>query len=265
VCRQPDVWLQRFEGAEGSAEVILDPLVGRVPGDAVAGIHAGSVGKDDRVGLAVLDHFHDVGRRALGVPRRQKGLDRDIAQFDLVLVAKDRVHLGRIECEVLGRAVVEVEFAAGLEQFYLLAHHGDLGACDLLEVSVTADVVDVGVTGQDQFDVLRLEPELGNRFLDHLARTRHPRVQDNVALGALDQVATEALRSDEVDRPDNPRWFRGFVPLQELSGRLKEQIRVLLQFFLLGLRGHRGRDHQQATERTPDSEERDLRLHAEPP
>jgi hypothetical protein len=49
------------------------------------------------------------------------------------------------------------------EQFDFLAHHGDLRARDLLEASVPADVVAVGVAGQDEFDVLRIEPQ---PFLD---------------------------------------------------------------------------------------------------
>ena len=66
-----------------------------------------------------------------------------------------------------------------------------------------------------------LNPSFGDRLLDHLSRTRHARVQDDVALGARDQEGAEALRADEVDRPDDLRRFRGLVPLQELSGPLE--------------------------------------------
>ena len=49
---------------------------------------------------------------------------------------------------------------------------------------MAADVVAVGVAGQDNSNIFRLETELDDRLLDHLPRPRHAAVQQDMACGA---------------------------------------------------------------------------------
>lgn len=92
--------------------------------------------------------------------RSVAGLDRDVAELDLVFIAEENIHLCRVEREVLDSAVVEVLLAAGLEQFRLFAQHRDLRTGRFLQPRVPADVINMGMPGEDDLHVFRFESEL---------------------------------------------------------------------------------------------------------
>ena len=55
---------------------------------------------------------------------------------------------------------MKVSFAAGLQKICFRIDHRDLRAGDFFDVSMSADVVYVGVTGEQEFYVLGFKSEL---------------------------------------------------------------------------------------------------------
>src|SRR5437868_14159099 len=84
----------------------------------------------------------------------------------------------------------------------IAVHDHDRGASQLLDQCISLAVIGVGMTGQQDFDVRKLEPQLFYRSADQRHVTFISAVEENISRGSRNQKRRMGVCYDEVDVPD---------------------------------------------------------------
>jgi hypothetical protein len=137
-----------------------------------------------------------------------------------VAVVQDAVDMGRRKVHVGLVAVLEVGFAARLDDGDVGVHDIVFGAGELLDAGAAGAVVVVGVADEQDLDVAKMEAEGLDALLDEGHAGFKVAIDENVALERDEEIGGEVFAADIVEVAGDAEGGKGFGPAGSLEGGL---------------------------------------------
>lgn len=196
-------------------EIFGDRWIAIVFKEFRSGIDTGAAEENDvEIAVAIFDVHCPCGATGRMAWSQMSG-KCVLAKMDGRGVFDDQVGFDRFELHEAAVAKKKIEFATGAEQFRIGLRDDYFCAGDSLHGGVAGDVVCMGVTGEDVFDVARSKAELEDIALDNRNAVREAGIDQDVPLGTGDEKRTDVAHADKIDIADDAKGNDGFVPAIE--------------------------------------------------